>query len=141
MRDLPLHSPSQPVELRAMKRRMGLGLGGLLLAVCAAVFAVAAAMQPAGAACQSVEAMIENFMSVYPTGSHAARFGGAPGEKIMRGLAIEGDGDEVVFLYSGDGPTTGARGRYMYMILDSADCILHSDWVDGDAFDRVVPAE
>ena len=57
----------------------------------------------------------------------------------MQGLAVRGDGNAVVFLYSGDGPTTGARGRYMYLILDPADCVLETNWVDGKTFDRVHP--
>jgi len=122
-----------------MERRIGLSLSGRLLALASVV--LAASVPPVGAGCQSADAMTENFLSVYPTGSHAARFDGERGERVMQGLAIRGEGDEVVFLYSGDGPTTGARGRYMFLILDSDDCILDSDWVDGDTFDRVVPAE
>ncbi len=122
-----------------MKHRIGLRLGGGLLALATIVLAVST--QPAGAVCQSAEAMTEEFLSVYPTGSQAARFDGERGEKVMQGLAIRGEADAVLFLYSGNGPTTGARGRYMYLILDSAGCILDSDWVDGDTFDRAVPAE
>jgi len=122
-----------------MKHRIGLSLGGGLLALATIVLAIST--QPAGAVCQSAEVMTEEFLSVYPTGGHAARFDGARGEMVMQGLAIRGEGDEVIFLYSGNGPATGARGRYMYLILDSAGCILDSDWVDGDTFDRVVPAD
>jgi hypothetical protein len=116
-----------------MKYCLGLSLAGWMLV---------GAAGPAGAAgCQTVEDMTENFMNVYPTGGHAARFDGERGDKVMEGLDIKGDGDEVLFLYSGHGPTTGARGRYMYLILDEADCILDSDWVDGDTFDRLSPSD
>ena len=97
----------------------------------------------AAAACQGPSDMAKDFLDVYPTGGHAARFDGDHGGKVIQGLAFYGDSDggEVVFFYSGDGPTTGARGRYMYMILNRAGCILHSDWVDGDTFDRVSSTE
>ncbi len=111
----------------------------MVATVIAGVTAVSAGTGLAATDCPSVEAMTKDFLSVYPTGGHAARFDGAYGAKVMQGLAVGGDGDEVVFLYSGDGPTTGARGRYMYLILDPADCVLDSNWVDGDTFDRVRP--
>jgi hypothetical protein len=108
-------------------------------AVIVAMSGVGVAPGHAASDCQTVEELMENFLSVYPTGGHAARFDGASGDRVMEGLAISGDGDEVVFLYSGDGPTTGARGRYMYVILDPADCVTDSSWVDGETFDRVSP--
>ena len=122
---------------------MGLNLAGRLLTVVTTVFAGVMAVSVvtglAATDCQSVEAMTEDFLTVYPTGGHAARFDDALGAQVMQGLAVSGDGDEVLFLYSGDGPTTGARGRYMYVILDPADCVLDSNWIDGDTFDRVRP--
>jgi len=85
--------------------------------------------------------MAKNFSNTYPTGGEAARFDGERGRMVMQGLATDTVGDEVVFLYSGNGPVTGARGRYMYLVLDPSDCVLDSDWIDGDAYDRAVPAE
>ena len=98
-------------------------------------------VQPAGAACMAVEGMIEDFQSVYPTGGPAARFEGEAGDLVIGNLAVGREADEVVFLYSGHGPVTGARGRYMYLLLDSADCILAHGWIDGETFDRVTPAQ
>lgn len=93
------------------------------------------------AACQAVDGMIENFQSVYPTGGPAARFEGETGDLVMGNLAVGREADEVVFLYSGHGPVTGARGRYMYLLLDPADCVLAHGWIDGNTFDRVIPAQ
>jgi len=120
-----------------MKHCMGLRL----VAGAAAVAAVALAAPAAAARCQTVEDMTENFLTLYPTGGHAARFDGERGNKVMESLAVNSDGDEVLFLYSGNGPVTGARGRYMFLILDESDCVLRSDWVDGETFDRVSPPE
>ncbi len=114
----------------------------MLAAGAAAAVLATAAMpaRPAAAACQTVDDMAENFLTLYPTGGHAARFDGEHADKVIAILAFDG-GDEVVFLYSGDGPVTGARGRYMYLILDPADCIVTSDWVDGETFDRLISPE
>lgn len=129
-----------------MKCRMRLCLVGRMLAVGVMVVTVFVGVTGASVGtglaasnCQTVEDVLESFLTIYPTGGHAARFDGARGEQVMQGLAVRGGGDEVVILYSGDGPTTGARGRYMYLILDPADCVLDSDWVDGETFDRVSP--
>src|SRR3972149_1163441 len=83
----------------------------------------------AGAACMAVDGMIEDFQSVYPTGGPAARFEGEAGDLVIGNLAVGREADEVVFLYSGHGPVTGARGRDMYLLLDPADCILAPGWV------------
>jgi hypothetical protein len=109
----------------------------LMLAAVLAVFPWGGA----GAACQAVDDMIGNFQSLYPTGGPAARFDGEPGDLVMENLALGREADEVVFLYSGNGPVTGARGRYMYLLLDPADCVLAHGWIDGETFDRVVPAQ
>ncbi len=117
------------------------------VAVTVAVIVVLAAMIAgaplgrAGAACQSADEMTRNFLSLYPTGGHVARFDGEQGDRVMGALARSTDPDEVLFLYSGDGPVTGARGRYMYLLLDPADCILGSDWIDGETFDRITAPE
>jgi len=95
----------------------------------------------AGAACQGIDDMIGNFQSLYPTGGPTARFDGEPGNLVMENLALGREADEVVFLYSGNGPVTGARGRYMYLLLDPADCVLAHGWIDGETYDRVVPAQ
>jgi hypothetical protein len=89
----------------------------------------------------AAEGMIGNFQSLYPTGGPAARFEGEQGDLVAAKLAAGRDADEVVFLYSGNGPVTGARGRYMYLLLDPADCILAHGWIDGDTFDRLIPAQ
>jgi hypothetical protein len=121
---------------------MGLDRTGRRLtagAIVATVVAVSGGV--VGAACQTVLDSTESFLSLYPTGGNVARFDGARGDKVMQALAFDGDGDEVVFLYSGDGPVTGARGRYMYLILDPADCIIDSGWIEGAAFDRLGASE
>ncbi len=71
-------------------------------------------------------------------GTAVAQLASQHSEQVL-GRGLIGDGKAVVFLYSGDGPTTGARGRYMYLILDPADCVLDTKWVDGETFDRVHP--
>jgi len=115
--------------------------GPLAVAMALAVLVAGTAAGRPGAACLGVDGMTENFLTVYPTGGHAARFDGDRGRKVMQALATDSIGDEIVFLYSGDGPVTGARGRYMYLVLDPGDCLLDSDWIDGDAYDRAVTAE
>ncbi|HEX9791579.1 MAG TPA: hypothetical protein VGA60_13030 [Kiloniellales bacterium] len=111
------------------------------VAVMAGLALTVPAVQPAGATCQTADGMIENFLSLYPTGGPAVRFEGETGDQVEQKLAAGRDADEVVFLYSGHGPVTGARGRYMYLLLDPADCILAHGWIDGETFDRAVPAQ
>lgn len=128
-----------------MKHWIVLGRAGRMLGMGASVAVGLAGASvlggPAVAACQSADDMAETFLSVYPTGGRAAHIDGDHAEKIIHGLAVGGDGDSVMFFYSGDGPTTGNRGRYMYLILDGPGCIVHSDWVDGDVFDRLSSTE
>jgi len=50
-------------------------------------------------------------------------------------------GAAIAFLYSGDGPTTGARGRYMFLVVDEKDCVLAHGWVDGATFDDLQTGE
>ncbi|HEY5597486.1 MAG TPA: hypothetical protein VIK47_01665 [Kiloniellales bacterium] len=138
-----LHLPPQPAELRRMKGIIRADFAGRTAAAVAVAMTVGLASVAAGpaAACQSVDDMARNFLSLYPTGGHVARFDGRRGDRMMQALAARTDPDEVVFLYSGDGPVTGARGRYMYLLLDPADCILGHDWIDGETFDRVTAPE
>ena len=91
----------------------------------------------AAAQCQRFAEMEAKFLELYPTGSEASRHSGEQGRAVMDMLLFSGQGDEVAFLYSGDGPSTGARGRYMYMILDEDDCILKDGWLDGKVYDRL----
>ena len=98
---------------------------------------------PLGAAaqCQRFAEMEANFLRLYPTGGTASRHAGEQGRAVMDMLLFGDDGEAVAFLYSGDGPTTGARGRYMYLILDENDCILKHGWVDGRIYDRLAPSD
>lgn len=117
-------------------RFFGQAVGVGTLALVAMIVASAPAM-----ACSNFDGMAKNFGDLYPTGGEAARFDGERGRKVMGGLATDAVGDEVVFLYSGNGPVTGARGRYMYLVLDPSDCILDSDWIDGDSYDHATTVE
>ena len=94
------------------------------------------ATSPAAADCRDLDAMMSDFRQVYPTGT-AAVFEGARGRAVMDRLPLLPQGEKVAFLYSGDGPVTGARGRYLFLVLDAADCIVAQDWIDGVAYDRV----
>ena len=95
----------------------------------------------AAAQCQRFAEMEANFLQLYPTGGEISRHAGDRGQAVMDMLLFGGDGETVAFLYSGDGPTTGARGRYMYLILDDNDCIVKHGWVDGRVYDRLVPSD
>jgi hypothetical protein len=110
-----------------------------VIEIYAAVAALALGLYaPAAAAqCQPYAEMEAKFLELYPTGGEASRHAGEQGQAVMEMLLFSGHGDEVAFLYSGDGPTTGARGRYMYMILDENDCILKHGWLDGKIYDRL----
>lgn len=93
------------------------------------------------AVCRELDDLAADFRNVYPTGGEAARHGGQRGREIMRKLFVKEPGHAIVFLYSGHGPVTGARGRYLYTVLDEGDCVLHHDWIDGAVYDQVLEAE
>ncbi|RMD61749.1 MAG: hypothetical protein D6826_09125 [Alphaproteobacteria bacterium] len=88
--------------------------------------------------CQPYGQYVDNFMELYPTGSEVERFTGARGQVILERLFAGDDSRAVAFLYSGDGPVTGKRGRYVFLILDDGDCILRHQWIDGDVYDRII---
>ena len=85
--------------------------------------------------------MVADFETVYPTGGPAERVTGTHGQRVMDQLGVRAPGRDVAFLYSGDGPVTGARGRYMYLVLDEGECVLAHGWIDGTTFDRALIAE
>ena len=105
-----------------------------------AVIAAAIVGAPAAhaASCLGMAEMLKNFENVYPTGGPVERVAGARGRQVMERLLVSSPGEEVAFLYSGDGPTTGARGRYLYLVLDKDGCVLAHNWIDGPVFDRVL---
>lgn len=109
--------------------------------IAAALLALAALVAPAhpgrAQSCRTLAEMAATFAEVYPTGGLVEHVDGAAGERVMNDLLAPRGGDAVAFLYSGDGPVTGARGRYLYLVLDAAGCILRQDWIDGEAFDRI----
>jgi hypothetical protein len=88
--------------------------------------------------CRRLQAMLADFQNIYPTGDLVERVSGEAGQRVMQGLGETGPGVHVAFLYSGDGPVTGARGRYLYLVLDEDDCILRHDWIDGEVYDRLL---
>jgi len=88
--------------------------------------------------CRRLEAMHENFLELYPTGGIVRRLTDEEARAATDALRVA-DGAAVIFLYSGDGPTTGARGRYLFLVIDEEDCILAHDWIDGETFDRLLP--
>jgi hypothetical protein len=93
------------------------------------------------AECQTVSQLTENFLEAYPSGGLAETYEGAAGAEIMQRLHRPGAGPAVSFLYSGDGPVTGKRGRYLYLVHDGADCVLVKDWIDGETYDWVVSTQ
>lgn len=101
---------------------------------------VLAATGPAEA-CRALSSLAADFQNAYPTGGEVLRRDGKRGREIMQRLFVERPGHAIVFLYSGHGPVTGARGRYLYTVLDEQDCILHHDWIDGAVYDQVVGSE
>jgi hypothetical protein len=88
--------------------------------------------------CLLLSDVAANFKQVYPTGGPMARYRGEEARAVIRALPSAASGRQVAFLYSGDGPVTGARGRYLYLILGPKDCIRSQDWIDGAACDRAV---
>lgn len=90
---------------------------------------------------ESLTDLVERFQEVYPTGGLAVRLDGDGGRRVMDALDITKGPETIVFLYSGDGPITGARGRYMYLVLDGKDCIRQHDWIDGTIYDEVTRVE
>lgn len=106
---------------------------GIALVFCLAVLAAGPVRAQS---CQGLAPMHENFLQLYPTGRLVQRVSGAEAEAITDSLRVFA-GTAVVFLYSGDGPTTGARGRYMYLVVDESDCIRAHGWIDGEVFDRL----
>lgn len=105
-----------------------------------AVFSLVVWGDPA-LACRKLSELGLDFRNIYPTGGEVSRFTGAVGRQVMGNLSNRPPGHAVAFLYSGDGPVTGARGRYLYVVVDDQNCILHHDWIDGAAYDQAVPAE
>ena len=96
----------------------------------------------AAASCQEFSSLRAKFEQIYPTGGPPERFGGAAAERILARLYVHrAEAESVVFLYSGDGPVTGARGRYLYLVLDTDGCILRRDWIDGETHDQAVGDE
>ncbi|MFQ5773605.1 MAG: hypothetical protein ACE5GS_03710 [Kiloniellaceae bacterium] len=108
-----------------------------------AIGAAALSLVPGDVAaeCRQLDQLMMSFLEVYPTGGEVNRLSGAPGRNVMKTLSADSAGHAVAFLYSGDGPVTGARGRYLYVVLDAQDCILRHDWIDAADYDRAVPAE
>lgn len=100
-----------------------------------------AASQGAVAECRELPELREIFVDTYPTGGLVDRFEGAEGAAVMERLLVAEPGHAVAFLYSGDGPVTGKRGRYLYLVLDPGGCVLAHDWIDGEIYDRVVGME
>jgi len=109
-----------------------------ILVTVAAIFLVRG---DARAQCQEFSEVEESFRAVYPTGGRAGHFQGQEGREVLDKLLAGDDGRAVAFLYSGDGPITGARGRYLYMVLDEEECILKKDWIDGAIYDRLTAAD
>lgn len=104
---------------------------GVALAFVLAVLAVPSAQAQS---CREMDAMHENFLELYPTGGLVRRLSDAEGRMAAESLRVA-SGAAIAFLYSGDGPTTGARGRYMFLVVDEEDCVLAHGWVDGATFD------
>lgn len=106
----------------------------------AALLAIVLILSAAGPAraqgCQAFDALHDDFLELYPTGGLVHRLAGAEARAAAEELRAA-TGTEILFLYSGDGPTTGARGRYMFLVVDEAACVLAHGWIDGDAFDRL----
>ena len=118
-----------------MRRTFLIGSLGVLAAL---------AFAPGGtraAACSDIERMMADFKETYPTGGPMERIAGARGQAALDFLAPGSMGKGIAFLYSGDGPVTGARGRYLYLVLDGEECILDLEWIDHATYDRAVPAE
>ena len=114
---------------------------GLRILLAIGLTMVAGAPIAQAAPCLGMADMLKNFENVYPTGGPVERVAGARGRQVMERLLLSSPGEEVAFLYSGDGPTTGARGRYLYLVLDKDDCVLAHNWIDGPVFDRVLGAD
>jgi len=86
--------------------------------------------------CRGLDPLHENFLELYPTGGLVQRLSGVEARTAAESLRVDA-GAAIVFLYSGDGPTTGARGRYMFLVVDEEDCVLAHGWIDGEVFDRL----
>ena len=113
-----------------------LGLAALALALNLSVSAPGH-----GASCDDLDGMVAKFQQVYPTGGPVEVIGGETGRRVMDRLLLDSAGRNIAFLYSGDGPVTGARGRYLYLVLDERDCIRDRDWIDGKIYDRVTSGD
>lgn len=87
---------------------------------------------------ESLTDLVERFQEVYPTGGLEVRLHGDGGRRVMDALDLARSATAIAFLYSGDGPITGARSRYLYLIVDGEDCIRQHDWIDGARFDEVM---
>jgi hypothetical protein len=94
-----------------------------------------------GAGCDDLDSMVAKYRQVYPTGGPVEVIGGETGRLVMDRMLLDSPGRKIAFLYSGDGPVTGARGRYLYLVLDERDCIRDQDWIDGKIYDRVTSGD
>ncbi len=91
--------------------------------------------------CQTVSEFTESFLQTYPSGGLTETYEGEVGAEVMQRLHRPGAGPAVSFLYSGDGPVTGKRGRYLYLVHDGGSCVLAKDWIDGETHDWAVDTE
>jgi hypothetical protein len=110
----------------------------MLKPVLLALIAIGWAAGTAAAGCRTLPDLTQKFVDIYPTGGQVARLTGDAAQAAMTRLGVGGKGVEIAFLYSGDGPVTGARGRYLFLVLDPGDCIAAQDWIDGETFDGAV---
>ncbi len=112
------------------------------LSLLAAAIAFCVPPAPAAAAeCQTVSEFTEIFLQTYPSGGLTETYEGEVGAEVMQRLHRPGAGPAVSFLYSGDGPVTGKRGRYLYLVHDGGSCVLAKDWIDGETYDWAVSAQ
>ena len=112
------------------------------LPLLAAAMVLCAPWTPAAAAeCQTVSQLTESFLQAYPSGGLAETYEGEEGAEIMQRLHRPRAGPAVSFLYSGDGPMTGKRGRYLYLVHVGGSCVLAKDWIDGETHDWAVSAQ
>lgn len=113
-----------------------------VLPLLAAAMAFCVPPAPAAAAeCQTVSEFTEIFLQTYPSGGLTETYEGEVGAEIMQRLHRPRAGPAVSFLYSGDGPVTGKRGRYLYLVQDGGSCVLAKDWIDGETYDWAVSAQ